>query len=492
VKLKDVLANAGIVGDLPTALGQKEVALITADSRKVKAGALFFAMPGSKADGLSFAAQAAANGALAIVADRMPDADPGVPLLVADAKAGGTRAALAHAAVSLYPGYPANTVAITGTSGKTSVAVFTRQIWAHAGLAGASLGTIGVVTPNGARYGSLTTPDPVTLHKILQEITLEGVTHLAMEASSHGLDQYRLDSVTTTAAAFLNLSRDHLDYHPTMEDYFQAKMAIFTRISQLGHPAIISATGSWRQRAVQIAERAGLEVITVGRRKSDIWIRSLKAVAGSQEMVLEVHGTRAEVKLPLVGDFQAMNAATALALAVHTGVPIKRALDALEHLVGVPGRLEAVGSVNDAPVLVDYAHKPEALKSVLATLRKAAAGRLINVFGCGGDRDAGKRPIMGEISARGADITIVTDDNPRSENPASIRRSIMAAAPGAREIGDRAEAIETAVNMLRAGDVLVIAGKGHEEGQIVGNTVLPFSDHAVARAAILKAGGKVG
>jgi UDP-N-acetylmuramoyl-L-alanyl-D-glutamate--2,6-diaminopimelate ligase len=491
VKLKDVLADAGIGGDLPTALGQKDVALITADSRKVTAGALFFAMPGSKADGLAFAAQAAANGAIAIVADRLPASHAGAPVLVASAARGGTRGALSRAAANLYPQQPADTVAITGTSGKTSVAVFTRQIWAHAGLAGASLGTIGVVTPKGARYGSLTTPDPVTLHQILQDIAGQGVTHLAMEASSHGLDQRRLDGVKLKATAFLNLSRDHLDYHPTMRAYFDAKMALFTRLAPHGSQAVIAANQPWKALAIAAAGSAGLKPVTVGRRNADLMItRSVRAAHG-QDLVLRLHGRRHDVHLPLIGDFQTSNALVAAALCMATGVNEATALSALSALEGVPGRLEKVGEVHGAPVLVDYAHKPGALANVLAILRFYASNRLISLFGCGGDRDAGKRPIMGEISSRGADITIVTDDNPRSEDPAAIRRAIMAAAPGAHEIGDRAEAIETAVGMLRAGDVLVIAGKGHEEGQIVGNTVLPFSDHAVARAAILKAGGQV-
>ncbi len=491
MKLKDVLANGGIIGNLPTPLGQRDITLITADSRMVKAGALFFAMSGSKVDGLTFAAQAAAKGAVAIVADRMPEGNIGAPVVVANAAKGGTRAALAHASASLYPQQPAHTVAITGTSGKTSVAVFARQIWMHAGLAGASLGTIGIVTPKGARYGSLTTPDPVTLHRILQEITQDGVTHLAMEASSHGIDQHRLDGVKLQATAFLNLSRDHLDYHPTMRAYFDAKMELFTRLAPKGSQAIIAASQPWKNEALAAARYAGLKPVTIGRRNADIAITRAVRAAHGQDIVVRVHGRRHDIHLPLIGDFQASNALVAAALCMATGVSEASAMAALAQLDGVPGRLEKVGEVNNAPVLVDYAHKPGALANVLEILRPYATNRLICVFGCGGDRDAGKRPIMGDISDRGADITIVTDDNPRSEDPDSIRRAIMAAAPGAREIGDRAEAIQTAVAMLKAGDVLVIAGKGHEEGQIVGNTVLPFSDHAVARAAILQAGGKV-
>ncbi|MGL4634935.1 MAG: UDP-N-acetylmuramoyl-L-alanyl-D-glutamate--2,6-diaminopimelate ligase [Beijerinckiaceae bacterium] len=491
MKLKDVLAAVKTAGELPAALGQKEVSLITADSRKVEANALFFAMPGTKADGLIYAEQAAKQGAVAIIADRRPETDPGVPVLVADAAAGGTRAALAHAAASLYPEQPANTVAITGTSGKTSVAVFTRQIWNRAGLAGASLGTIGIITPKRAKYGSLTTPDPVTLHEILQDITKEGVTHLAMEASSHGLDQRRLDGVKLKATSFLNLSRDHLDYHADMRAYFDAKMELFTRLAPKGSQAIIAAAQPWRDEAIAVAKRSGLKPVTIGRRNADITITRAERAEHGQDLVIRLHGKRHDVHLPLIGDFQASNALVAAALCLATGADEAKVLAALSQMDGVPGRLEKVGEVNRAPVLVDYAHKPAALANVLDILKPYAPGRLISVFGCGGDRDAGKRPMMGEISARGADITIVTDDNPRSEDPASIRKAVLAAAPGAREIGDRALAIQTAVKMLKAGDVLVIAGKGHEEGQIVGDTVLPFSDHAVARAAILEAGGKV-
>jgi UDP-N-acetylmuramoyl-L-alanyl-D-glutamate--2,6-diaminopimelate ligase len=491
LKLSDVL-DASLLGTrIEASLGSQSVSALTADSRQVAPGTIFFAMPGAKADGLSFAVQAAKAGAVAIVADRKPEVDPGIPVLVAKAAKGGTRAALSHAAARLYPRQPGTIVAVTGTSGKTSVSVFTRQLWHALGVPGASLGTIGYVTHKTAKYGSLTTPDPVELHQTLQFLADEGVTHLAMEASSHGLDQHRLDGARLKATAFLNLSRDHLDYHPTMRAYFEAKMMLFTRLAPKGSTAVIAGGAPWKAEAIAVAKKAGLKPLIVGRRDADIAItRSVRAAHG-QDLTLRVHGRRHDLHLPLIGDFQASNALVAAALCMATGSDEARIIAALGGLQGVPGRLEKVGEARGAPVLVDYAHKPAALATVLDMLRPYATGRLISVFGCGGDRDPGKRPMMGEISVKRADVTIVTDDNPRTEEPAAIRRAILAAAPGAREIGDRAEAIETAVAMLKNGDVLVIAGKGHEEGQIVGKTVLPFSDHAVARKAIMKAGGKV-
>jgi UDP-N-acetylmuramoyl-L-alanyl-D-glutamate--2,6-diaminopimelate ligase len=491
VKLAELLEPRTLAKALAAPLADVEVNAITADSRKAAPGSLFFAMPGAKADGLAFAAAAARAGAAAIVADRMPDADPGAPVIVAKTAAGGARAALAHAAARLFPQQPESIVAITGTSGKTSVSVFARQLWSKAGLAAASLGTIGYVTPKGATYGSLTTPDPVELHRILQHLAAEGVTHLAMEASSHGLDQHRLDGVRLKATAFLNLSRDHLDYHPTMRAYFDAKMALFSRLAPKGGAAVIAGGAPWKAMAEQAARRAKLKPVTIGRRESDIMITHAARSAHGQDLTLRIHGARHDVHLPLIGAFQASNALAALALCHATGVELKPLVAGLETLEGVPGRLEKVGEVQNAPVLVDYAHKPAALATVLDILKPYAPGRLVCVFGCGGDRDPGKRPMMGRIAAEKADVAIVTDDNPRTENPAEIRRAILAAAPGAREIGDRAQAIREAVAMLRGGDVLVIAGKGHEEGQIVGKDVLPFSDHAVARAAIRDSGGKV-
>lgn len=491
MKLSDLLKGSDFLSGLPRNAAAVQVTSVTSDSRRVTPGTLFFALAGSQQDGLAFAADAARKGAVAIVAERKPDIELPIPVVVLKPENGGARKALAMAASRLHPARPSRIVAITGTSGKTSVSVFTRQIWHRLGIAGASLGTIGYVTHKGAKYGSLTTPDPVELHETLSTLAGDGVTHLAMEASSHGLHQHRLDGVELVASAFLNLSRDHLDYHPTMREYFDAKMALFTRLSKPGSTAVISGHAPWRKRAVEVAKKAGLKPLTIGRGPSDWQITSARRAAHGQDLTLRIKGKQHRLHLPLIGDFQASNALVAAALAVATGCKEKDALAALETLDGVPGRLEKVGAVGTAPVLVDYAHKPAALETVLDMLRPYAKGKLICVFGCGGNRDPGKRPMMGRIAIERADVVIVTDDNPRKEDPALVRKAIMAAAPGAIEIGDRKAAIEHAVSMLRDGDVLVVAGKGHEEGQIVGDKTLPFSDHKVCRDAIRRAGGTV-
>jgi UDP-N-acetylmuramoyl-L-alanyl-D-glutamate--2,6-diaminopimelate ligase len=376
-------------------------------------------------------------------------------------------------------------VAVTGTSGKTSVASFTRQVWEQAGLAAASIGTTGVVAPGREEYGSLTTPDPVTLHLLLAELAGAGVTHAAMEASSHGLDQRRLDGVRLAAGGFTNLGRDHMDYHPTVEEYHAAKMRLFTDLLPKGAPAIVFADDPWSQPTIDAANRAGLEVLTVGRKGNFLQLKRVEHERFRQRAEIAAAGKIHEIDLPLAGDFQIANALVAAGLAISTGLEAGKALMALEGLKGASGRLEHVGTTSEgAPVYVDYAHKPDALENVLKAVRPFTTGRVLVVFGCGGDRDRGKRPIMGEIATRLADISIVTDDNPRSEEPAAIRAAIMEAAPGAIEIGDRRQAIREAIAMLHAGDTLVVAGKGHEEGQTVGDVTLPFSDHAEVRAAL--------
>jgi UDP-N-acetylmuramoyl-L-alanyl-D-glutamate--2,6-diaminopimelate ligase len=375
-------------------------------------------------------------------------------------------------------------VAVTGTSGKSSVADFTRQIFEHCGHDSASLGTIVVIARGQADYGALTTPDPISLHHRLDALSHAGIDHAVMEASSHGLDQYRLDGVRLKAAAFTNLGRDHLDYHATMDDYFHAKMRLFRDLLPKGAPAVIYADDAWSTRAMDVAQQTGHPVFSVGMRGQTIRLASLQRDGFTQTLILETASGSHRVRLPLAGDFQAANALVAAGLVMACGADETSVFNAIAQLKGVPGRLEPIGHLNGALALVDYAHKPEALAHALDALRPYASARLICVFGCGGDRDPGKRPIMGEIAARKADVVIVTDDNPRSENPAAIRASILAAAPGAREIGDRAAAIETAVSMLVPGDVLIVAGKGHETGQIIGEKTLPFSDSAVLSAAL--------
>ena len=426
------------------------VSSLTADSRAVTPGALFVAVP--------------------YIA--VPDA----------------RAALSRAAAAFHPGQPEVVVAVTGTSGKSSVADFVRQIYAALGRESASLGTLGVITAAGAAYGSLTTPDPVTLHATLDRLSRDGISRLAMEASSHGIEQRRLDGVRLAAAGFTNLGRDHLDYHATVEEYLAAKLRLFETLLGPDRPVVVNADGAVSDRVIAAAEARGQRLLTTGRAGEGI--RLLDAVPDGFGQRLTVRLARSSrdhgTALPLVGAFQVENAllAAGLVIATEGEDAASDVLAALAGLRGVPGRMERVGEVRGALCMVDYAHKPDALEHVLAALRPFVAGRLVCVFGCGGDRDRGKRPIMGAVAAAGADAVIVTDDNPRSEDPAAIRAAILAAAPGAREIGDRAEAIRSAVRGLGRGDVLLVAGKGHETGQIVGDRTLPFSDHDVVRRAI--------
>ena len=453
---------------------------IAVDSRKVKPGDLFVAVPGTKTDGLAFVPQAIANGAVAVMAERKPEA---VGDDIAIIQVDNIRHALAKSAAAFFARQPVTIVAVTGTSGKTSVAAFTREIWAALGLQAASIGTVGVVSPKGEVYGSLTTPDPVELHRTLDTLATEGVTHLALEASSHGLDQHRLDGVAIAAGAFTNLSRDHLDYHPSIEAYLDAKLRLFRDLIAPGGAAVIDVDDCYAGQVVDAAKKRGLKIMTVGEGGDDIKLVG-GAIDGFAQVVELAHaGHTYQVKLPLVGGFQARNAGVAAGLAIATGAEPARVFKALENLTGAKGRLELAGTRNGAPIFIDYAHKPDALAKALAALRPYASGKLIVVFGAGGDRDTGKRPIMGRIAHDNADRVIVTDDNPRSENPAAIRAAILAQAPGAAEIGDRAQAIRTGIAELKKGDVLLIAGKGHETGQLIAGVNHPFSDHeAVAKA----------
>lgn len=458
--------------------GGLAVAGLAADSRTVKPGDVFFALGGSKTDGARFIGAAVAAGAIAVVVGHPHPAS--VPVIVTS----NPRRALALAAAAFYPRQPQTVAAVTGTSGKTSVAAFTRQLWESLGQDAASLGTIGIVSRHRNVYGSLTTPDPVALHRALDELAGEGVTHLALEASSHGLDQHRLDGVRVTAAAFTNLSRDHMDYHPTVEHYLAAKLRLFTDLAPEGGPAVIAADHEHSAAVIAAARARNLDVMTVGRHGDGIRLVDAAIDGFGQRMTIEHRGQTYRLRLPLVGEFQIENALVAAGLVIATGGDAARTFAALEKLEGAKGRLELVGARNGAPVFVDYAHKPDALMKALEALRPYARGRLVVVFGAGGDRDAGKRPLMGEIAAEHADAVIVTDDNPRSEKPAAIRAEILTAAKGATEIGDRAEAIRSAVASLQPGDVLLIAGKGHETGQIIGDKILPFSDHEAASAAL--------
>ncbi|WP_306051631.1 UDP-N-acetylmuramoyl-L-alanyl-D-glutamate--2,6-diaminopimelate ligase [Oceaniradius stylonematis] len=478
MRFSDLTAVAGLA---PDALPEGGFSGVTADSRLVAAGDLFVALPGSTTDGAAFAADAAAKGAVAVLCG--PDAAVSVDMPVI--RTPDPRRALALIAAKLHGPQPETMVAVTGTAGKTSVAAFTRQIFAQAGLKAAAIGTTGVIAAGMSIEGALTTPDPVKLHRILADLSAAGITHGAMEASSHGLDQRRLDGVELAAAGFTNLGRDHLDYHPDMESYFASKMRLFDTLLGAGKPAVIFADDAWSARAIDAAQAAGCDVLTVGRKGAFITLKRVEHEQHKQVVELTHDGETHRIVLPLAGDFQVANALVSAGLAIAAGVAPKTAFGALEHIEGAPGRLDLIGTArNGAVVYVDYAHKPEALEQVLEAVRPFTTGKVAVVFGCGGDRDPGKRPIMGEIASRLADLVYVTDDNPRSEDPAAIRAAIMAAVPGATEIGDRRAAIRTAVAALSTGDTLVIAGKGHETGQTTGGVTRHFSDHEEARAAL--------
>jgi UDP-N-acetylmuramoyl-L-alanyl-D-glutamate--2,6-diaminopimelate ligase len=459
-----------------------DVGGVTADSRTVKRGDVFVAIAGGKADGLRFVPSAIAAGAAAIIAER-PPYDP-LTADVAFVRVHNARRALALIAAKIYPRQPRVIAAVTGTSGKTSVAAFTRQIWSALGERAASIGTIGIVSPGGETYGSLTTPDPVALHRSLDALAGEGVTHLAIEASSHGLDQYRLDGLRIAAAGFTNITRDHLDYHPTFEAYLAAKLRLFGILLEPGAAAVIDVDHEHADAVVAAAEARGLSIMSVGRNGTGIRLLHAAIDGFAQQLRLEYNGKHFHVRLPLVGEFQIENALVAAGLVLATGGEAGRVFAALEDLSGAKGRLERVGTSRGAQIFVDYAHKPDALAKALEALRPYVTGRLVVVFGAGGDRDRGKRPLMGAVAVEKADRVIVTDDNPRSEDAAAIRASIIAAARGAAEIGDRREAIRRAIADLRPGDVLLIAGKGHETGQIIGDRVIPFSDHEAVATAL--------
>ena len=472
---------AGAVDANPIILG------ITADSREVQPGYLFAALRGTRRDGRAFAREAIERGAAALLTDDIaalalkPDGRA-VPI-VTDSN---PQRRLALFAARFFGRQPTTITAVTGTNGKTSVAHFTREIWTALGRPAASLGTLGLIGPAGRRAGALTTPDPVALHRDLSELARSGVEHAVIEASSHGLDQYRLDGVTVVAAAFTNLTRDHLDYHGDMDSYRAAKDRLFIDLLVPRGRAVLNADSPEFARLARLCRGHGHEVVSYGAAASaDLRLRERIPLPTGQKVLLDLFGERREAVLPLVGDFQALNVLAALGLVIASGGELGPAAAALERLTAVPGRMQVAGETEEgAPVFVDYAHTPDALATVLNGLRPHTRHRLVVVFGAGGDRDRGKRPLMGEVAARLADRVYVTDDNPRSEDPAAIRRAILAATPSAIEIGDRRAAIETAIAELAAGDVLVVAGKGHETGQIVGGTVHPFDDAVVAREAL--------
>ncbi|MGD9981015.1 MAG: UDP-N-acetylmuramoyl-L-alanyl-D-glutamate--2,6-diaminopimelate ligase [Hyphomonadaceae bacterium] len=478
MKLGDLFDNG-----VPVDAAGIELTGLTADSRKVKPGYLFAAMQGVAAHGRDYVAQATANGAVAVLSAGDLGADPGVAHVVA----AEPRRAFALAASKFYPRRPATIVAVTGTNGKSSTVDFLRQIWTHAGKRAASMGTLGAIGPNGVIDLGHTTPDPAAVHAVLSALAGDGVTHAAMEASSHGLEQHRIDGVTFAAGAFTNLTQDHLDYHADMGAYRAAKLKLWTLVRE-GGVAVINADAADCDPFERAAKQRGLDIVLCGwraPREHALKIVEILPRPNAQTMVLRWDGKEHKVDLPLIGEFQALNAVCAATLALATGETADAVFEGMAKLEPVKGRMEHVGqSKSGGHVFVDYAHTPDGLDVLLRAARPHAPGRIIAVFGCGGDRDADKRAKMGAIAARQADVVIVTDDNPRSEDPAAIRAQILRAAPNAIEVGDRGRAIRDAVSMLNAGDALMIAGKGHETGQIVKGVTHPFSDQDVARAAL--------
>jgi len=476
--------------DFPPKERRMTFAGLASDSRDVKPGYLFAAIAGARSDGGAFIADAVHRGAVAVL---------GEPRLRATVEALGVgfisdgcpRRRLALFAAEHFGAQPETVAAITGTNGKTSVSVFLRQIWDFQGHTAASMGTIGLVAAAGRQSLQHTTPDAIALHRLLAELEEEGVDHLALEASSHGLDQFRLDGVRIAAGAFTNITHDHLDYHGDFARYLAAKLRLFRELVVDGGLAVVNADAGYAGHFVEAARARHLRLITVGERGDELRLARRAAGPDSQCLEIEHERKRYSVKLPLAGSFQASNALVAAALAIGLGDSPAHVISALNLLKGAPGRLEKVAYASSgAPVYVDYAHTPDALQSVLEALRPHVQRRLQLIFGCGGDRDKAKRPVMGAIAARLADAVIITDDNPRGEDPHAIRRAVLASCPGAREIGDRAQAIRDGIAALQPGDALVIAGKGHESGQIVGSDTRPFLDSDEAIKAAVAEGGR--
>jgi len=447
------------------------------DHRKVARGSIFGAFRGAVFNGEEFIAQAIERGAVAVVA--LPKAEvEGVPLIGDD----NPRRRFAELAAKFYEPYPETVVAVTGTNGKTSTVEMTRQIWRMTGHRSASIGTLGVTTSDDQVKTGLTTPDIVTFLNNMTGLKRMGISHVAYEASSHGLDQHRAEGISLAAAAFTNFSRDHLDYHPSMDAYFEAKMRLFEELLPPGKPAIVWTDDPKSDEVIKRAKKRGHQILTVGRKGDLIRLVEQSPTPLGQDLKLEHDGKPYRLALPLIGAYQASNVLTAAALVLATGGEWDRVFSAMQRVAPVRGRLErAVISSAGAPVYIDYAHTPDALEAAISALKPHVERRLITVFGAGGDRDQGKRPEMGAVATRLSDVVIVTDDNPRSEDPAKIRAAIMADAPGAIEVAGRREAIAEAVRIAASGDIVLIAGKGHETGQIVGDRVLPFDDALVAR-----------
>ncbi len=454
-----------------------EVTGFAIDHRKVAAGSLFGAFRGSAFNGEDFIGEAISRGALGVVA--RPEASVDGAVHLADPQ---PRRLFAQLAGSFYGPYPETVVAVTGTNGKTSTVEMARQLWRMAGHRSASIGTLGVTTSDDQVKTGLTTPDIVTFLSNMSGLKRMGITHVAYEASSHGLDQHRAEGVPLAAAAFTNFSRDHLDYHPTMGAYFEAKMRLFDELLPAGGTAVVWTDDPRSDAVIEHVRKRGARLSTVGRRGETIRLLEQAPTPLGQTLVLEHEGRQHRLALPLIGAYQAANVLTAAGLVLATGGEWELTFAAMQRLSPVRGRLErAVISRSGAPVYIDYAHTADALEAAIAALRPHVAGKLITLFGAGGDRDQGKRPEMGAVAQRLSDIVIVTDDNPRGEDPAKIRHEVLAGAPGATEIAGRREAIAAAITMAGSGDIVLLAGKGHETGQIIGDRVLPFDDALVAR-----------
>lgn len=464
----------------------RHISGVFSDSREVKPGSLFVALRGSKQDGARYIDDAIKKGAIAIVSESARPASSQGDVCWVEVK--NTRLALAQLAAAFYPEQPKWIVAVTGTDGKTSTVEFTRQLWQRTGKKAASIGTLGLSPVPGVEHAAMhTTPDPVQLHKTLSALAKQGVEHVSMEASSHGLDQYRLDGVRLYAAAFTNLTRDHMDYHKDETAYFAAKARLFSALVAPGSTAVLNADDQKYARLAEICASRNIEVLSYGTEGRDLRVVRIDPRPQGQHVVLEALGKQVVLDIPLYGRFQVFNMLAALGLFVSCGGGLEQGISLLPELEGVRGRLQKVAEhPSGATIFVDYAHTPAALENVLRTMRPHTQGRLHVVFGCGGDRDPGKRPQMGEAASKLADMVIVTDDNPRTEDPAAIRHAVMQGAKGAKEVGDRRKAIETAVQGLKSGDILVIAGKGHEQNQIIGEKIMPFDDAEVAKRAVME------
>jgi UDP-N-acetylmuramoyl-L-alanyl-D-glutamate--2,6-diaminopimelate ligase len=472
MRLGDLIETVtGAAGDLP-------VSGFAIDNRKVASGTIFGAFQGARVNGEDYIPAAIRAGAIAVVA--RPEAKVEGAVHIADAE---PRRLFAHLAARYFAPFPPVTVAVTGTNGKTSTVELARQVWRGLGEKSASVGTLGITTSVDQVSTGLTTPDVVTFLANMSGLKREGITHVAFEASSHGLDQFRTEGLPVRAGAFTNLSRDHLDYHGDMETYFAAKMRLFDEVVDGDGAAVVWADdGEWSEKVIGHVQRRGLTLLSVGEKGETLRLVFRVPTALGQDLVIEAEGATHKLALPLIGAYQASNALVAAGLVMATGTPLSRTLKALERVQPVRGRLErAVITREGAPVYVDYAHTPDGLRAAIEALRPHTAGRLITVFGAGGDRDAGKRPQMGKVAVDLSDIVIVTDDNPRGEDPAAIRAAVLAGAPGATEIGGRRDAIAAAIRQAVKGDVVLLAGKGHEQGQIIGDRVLPFDDVTVAR-----------